>query len=98
MKDQNQVCLKSIFGAFTQQCLWKLICESKCPRCSPVVKYGISREDIVLGRILGEGFFGEVYEGEYKKDVSVSTLTDESITQPAIKSGKVEKLTAKRRK
>ncbi|NWU71173.1 FAK2 kinase, partial [Pterocles burchelli] len=27
--------------------------------------YGISREDITLGRILGEGFFGEVYEGVY---------------------------------
>uniref|UniRef100_A0A663EAI0 non-specific protein-tyrosine kinase n=1 Tax=Aquila chrysaetos chrysaetos TaxID=223781 RepID=A0A663EAI0_AQUCH len=27
--------------------------------------YGISREDITLGRILGEGFFGEVYEGIY---------------------------------
>ncbi|CDQ92959.1 unnamed protein product [Oncorhynchus mykiss] len=32
-----------------------------------VVKYGIDRDDIVLGRILGEGFFGEVYEGMYKK-------------------------------
>ncbi|KGL84837.1 Protein-tyrosine kinase 2-beta, partial [Tinamus guttatus] len=27
--------------------------------------YGISREDVALGRILGEGFFGEVYEGIY---------------------------------
>uniref|UniRef100_A0A8B9YZB3 Protein-tyrosine kinase 2-beta n=1 Tax=Buteo japonicus TaxID=224669 RepID=A0A8B9YZB3_9AVES len=27
--------------------------------------YRISREDITLGRILGEGFFGEVYEGIY---------------------------------
>ncbi|NXX61093.1 FAK2 kinase, partial [Scopus umbretta] len=36
--------------------------------CSPVREvqhYGISREDITLGRILGEGFFGEVYEGIY---------------------------------
>uniref|UniRef100_A0A674B8V9 non-specific protein-tyrosine kinase n=1 Tax=Salmo trutta TaxID=8032 RepID=A0A674B8V9_SALTR len=33
----------------------------------PVVKYGIDRHAIVLGRILGEGFFGEVYEGMYKK-------------------------------
>ncbi|KAM4537856.1 protein-tyrosine kinase 2-beta-like [Fundulus diaphanus] len=34
------------------------------------VKYGdkhrISRGDIVVGRILGEGFFGEVHEGVYK--------------------------------
>ncbi|KGL88329.1 Protein-tyrosine kinase 2-beta, partial [Charadrius vociferus] len=38
-----------------------------CP-CSPVHQvqhYGISREDVTLGRILGEGFFGEVYEGIY---------------------------------
>ncbi|XP_074847535.1 protein-tyrosine kinase 2-beta isoform X4 [Carettochelys insculpta] len=27
--------------------------------------YGISQEDVTLGRILGEGFFGEVYEGIY---------------------------------
>ncbi|KFP30685.1 Protein-tyrosine kinase 2-beta, partial [Colius striatus] len=30
-----------------------------------VQHYGISREDVTLGRILGEGFFGEVYEGIY---------------------------------
>ncbi|XP_041726001.1 protein tyrosine kinase 2 beta, b [Coregonus clupeaformis] len=47
-----------------------------------VVKYGIDREDIVLGRILGEGFFGEVYEGMYKKSngkrlsVAVKTCKD----------------------
>ncbi|XP_058235331.1 protein tyrosine kinase 2 beta, b isoform X3 [Hemibagrus wyckioides] len=34
----------------------------------PVVKYGISRKSINLGRILGAGFFGEVYEGVYKKE------------------------------
>uniref|UniRef100_A0A8C7SCC5 non-specific protein-tyrosine kinase n=1 Tax=Oncorhynchus mykiss TaxID=8022 RepID=A0A8C7SCC5_ONCMY len=48
----------------------------------PVVKYGIDRDDIVLGRILGEGFFGEVYEGMYKKSngerlsVAVKTCKD----------------------
>uniref|UniRef100_A0A3B5AF74 non-specific protein-tyrosine kinase n=1 Tax=Stegastes partitus TaxID=144197 RepID=A0A3B5AF74_9TELE len=47
-----------------------------------VVKYGIEREDIVLGRILGEGFFGEVYDGVYKKsdgdrvNVAVKTCKD----------------------
>lgn len=40
---------------------------------SLVEKYGINRSDIVLGRILGEGFFGEVYEGVYKSDVSSSS-------------------------
>ncbi|NXE16225.1 FAK2 kinase, partial [Lophotis ruficrista] len=38
--------------------------ESSRPR-SGVQHYGISREDVALGRILGEGFFGEVYEGIY---------------------------------
>uniref|UniRef100_A0A8C7K1C3 non-specific protein-tyrosine kinase n=1 Tax=Oncorhynchus kisutch TaxID=8019 RepID=A0A8C7K1C3_ONCKI len=46
--------------------------------------YGIDRDDIVLGRILGEGFFGEVYEGMYKKSngerlsVAVKTCKDYS--------------------
>ncbi|XP_064882221.1 protein-tyrosine kinase 2-beta isoform X2 [Oncorhynchus nerka] len=49
-----------------------------------VVKYGIHRDDIVLGRILGEGFFGEVYEGMYKKSASLSpdTLLIQSILTP----------------
>ncbi|XP_070711842.1 protein-tyrosine kinase 2-beta-like isoform X1 [Pempheris klunzingeri] len=29
-------------------------------------KYRISRDDVVVGRILGEGFFGEVHNGVYK--------------------------------
>ncbi|XP_038575322.1 protein-tyrosine kinase 2-beta-like isoform X1 [Micropterus salmoides] len=29
-------------------------------------KHSISRDDVVVGRILGEGFFGEVHEGVYK--------------------------------
>lgn len=45
----------------------------KLKSCSVVVKYGIDRSDIVLGRILGEGFFGEVYDGVYKNDVSASS-------------------------
>uniref|UniRef100_A0A674B8N2 non-specific protein-tyrosine kinase n=1 Tax=Salmo trutta TaxID=8032 RepID=A0A674B8N2_SALTR len=51
-------------------------------RPKSVVKYGIDRHAIVLGRILGEGFFGEVYEGMYKKSngerisVAVKTCKD----------------------
>ncbi|KAG9282828.1 protein-tyrosine kinase 2-beta-like [Astyanax mexicanus] len=48
----------------------------------PVQKFGIPRKAIVLGRILGAGFFGEVYEGVYKKgngekiNVAVKTCKD----------------------
>ncbi|XP_048842301.1 LOW QUALITY PROTEIN: protein-tyrosine kinase 2-beta-like [Brienomyrus brachyistius] len=48
----------------------------------PVVKYGLTRDAIVLGRILGEGFFGEVHEGLYKKStgeritVAIKTCKD----------------------
>ncbi|KAM9071048.1 protein-tyrosine kinase 2-beta isoform X4 [Sarcophilus harrisii] len=35
-------------------------------RRSGGLQYGVAREDVVLGRILGEGFFGEVYEGVYQ--------------------------------
>ncbi|XP_043918281.1 protein-tyrosine kinase 2-beta isoform X2 [Protopterus annectens] len=44
--------------------------------------FGISRDDVVLGRILGEGFFGEVHEGVYKNHkgekvpVAVKTCKD----------------------
>ncbi|XP_003793994.1 protein-tyrosine kinase 2-beta isoform X2 [Otolemur garnettii] len=34
-------------------------------RRSAGLQYGVAREDVVLNRILGEGFFGEVYEGVY---------------------------------
>ncbi|XP_063771098.1 protein-tyrosine kinase 2-beta isoform X2 [Pseudophryne corroboree] len=30
------------------------------------LRYTMSRDDVILGRILGEGFFGEVYDGVYK--------------------------------
>uniref|UniRef100_A0A3B5AZU1 non-specific protein-tyrosine kinase n=1 Tax=Stegastes partitus TaxID=144197 RepID=A0A3B5AZU1_9TELE len=52
----------------------KGVCDSFYPSV-----YGIEREDIVLGRILGEGFFGEVYDGVYKKsviNVAVKTCKD----------------------
>ncbi|KAG9334116.1 hypothetical protein JZ751_009151 [Albula glossodonta] len=51
-------------------------------RPKSAVRYGLSRDDIVLGRILGEGFFGEVHDGVYKKQsgerisVAVKTCKD----------------------
>uniref|UniRef100_A0A8C3TSW7 non-specific protein-tyrosine kinase n=1 Tax=Catharus ustulatus TaxID=91951 RepID=A0A8C3TSW7_CATUS len=42
----------------------EILDESSRPR-SGIQHYGICRDDITLGRILGEGFFGEVYEGIY---------------------------------
>ncbi|XP_041661590.1 protein tyrosine kinase 2 beta, b isoform X1 [Cheilinus undulatus] len=59
-----------------------IYCEILDERPRSVVKYGIDRNDIVLGRILGEGFFGEVYDGVYKKadgdrvNVAVKTCKD----------------------
>ncbi|XP_059375829.1 protein-tyrosine kinase 2-beta-like [Carassius carassius] len=48
----------------------------------PTTRFSISRNDIVLGRILGEGFFGEVHDGIYKNktgervNVAVKTCKD----------------------
>uniref|UniRef100_A0A8D3E099 non-specific protein-tyrosine kinase n=1 Tax=Scophthalmus maximus TaxID=52904 RepID=A0A8D3E099_SCOMX len=59
-----------------------IYCEILDERPRSVVKYGIDRNEIVLGRILGEGFFGEVYDGVYKKsngeriNVAVKTCKD----------------------
>ncbi|XP_065110983.1 protein-tyrosine kinase 2-beta isoform X1 [Paramisgurnus dabryanus] len=45
-------------------------------------KVSLSRDDVVLGRILGEGFFGEVHDGVYKSktgeriNVAVKTCKD----------------------
>ncbi|KAL7369596.1 hypothetical protein ABVT39_002938 [Epinephelus coioides] len=45
-------------------------------------KYRISRDDVVVGRILGEGFFGEVHDGVYKSptgeriNVAIKTCKD----------------------
>ncbi|XP_059211699.1 protein tyrosine kinase 2 beta, b [Centropristis striata] len=60
----------------------EIYCEILDERPVSVVKYGIDRSDIEPGQILGEGFFGEVFEGVYKKDngerinVAVKTCKD----------------------
>ncbi|XP_056419751.1 protein-tyrosine kinase 2-beta isoform X2 [Hyla sarda] len=53
-------------------------------------RYTMSRDDVVLGRILGEGFFGEVYEGVYKnghkgEKVSVAVKTCKKDCAPDVK-------------
>ncbi|XP_017157797.1 protein tyrosine kinase 2 beta, b isoform X2 [Poecilia reticulata] len=59
-----------------------IYCEILDERPKSAVKYGIDRKDIILGRILGEGFFGEVYDGVYKRangervNVAVKTCKD----------------------
>ncbi|XP_071273275.1 protein-tyrosine kinase 2-beta isoform X8 [Agelaius tricolor] len=56
----------------------EILDESSRPR-SGTQPFGISREAVALGRILGEGFFGEVYQGTYttpkgeRLDVAVKT-------------------------
>lgn len=59
-----------------------IYCEILDERPKSAVKYGIERSDIVLGQILGEGFFGEVHDGVYnningeKINVAVKTCKD----------------------
>ncbi|XP_068136195.1 protein-tyrosine kinase 2-beta isoform X2 [Hyperolius riggenbachi] len=53
------------------------------------IRYTTSRDDVVLGRILGEGFFGEVYDGVYKNPrgerVSVAVKTCKKDCAPDVK-------------
>ncbi|KAM9317067.1 protein-tyrosine kinase 2-beta isoform 2-T2 [Gastrophryne carolinensis] len=53
------------------------------------IRYSISRDDVVLGRILGEGFFGEVYDGVYKKQkgerINVAVKTCKKDCAPDVK-------------
>uniref|UniRef100_A0A8C2B9C7 non-specific protein-tyrosine kinase n=1 Tax=Cyprinus carpio TaxID=7962 RepID=A0A8C2B9C7_CYPCA len=56
-----------------------IYCEIPDEKPPPPVKVGLSRKDIILKRMLGEGFFGEVHEGVYQKKngekVSVAVKT-----------------------
>ncbi|XP_056620384.1 protein tyrosine kinase 2 beta, b [Triplophysa dalaica] len=59
-----------------------IYCEIPDEKPPPPAKVGLSRREIVLKRILGEGFFGEVHEGVYQKkngekiNVAVKTCKD----------------------
>ncbi|XP_051951526.1 protein tyrosine kinase 2 beta, b [Xyrauchen texanus] len=44
-----------------------IYCEIPDEKPPPPVKVGLLRKEIVLNRMLGEGFFGEVHEGVYQK-------------------------------
>ncbi|XP_056150911.1 protein tyrosine kinase 2 beta, b [Lampris incognitus] len=69
-------------GSFRYSMGSDIYCEISDERPKSVVKYGLDRNDIALGRILGEGFFGEVYDGVYKQPngdrtkVAVKTCKD----------------------
>uniref|UniRef100_A0A8C2HEU4 non-specific protein-tyrosine kinase n=1 Tax=Cyprinus carpio TaxID=7962 RepID=A0A8C2HEU4_CYPCA len=56
-----------------------IYCEIPDEKPPPPAKVGLSRKDIILKRMLGEGFFGEVHEGVYQKKAS-STTTRHFIT------------------
>ncbi|XP_059354839.1 protein-tyrosine kinase 2-beta-like [Carassius carassius] len=56
-----------------------IYCEIPDEKPPPPAKVGLLRKDIILKRMLGEGFFGEVHEGVYQKKngekVSVAVKT-----------------------
>uniref|UniRef100_A0A671NVE1 non-specific protein-tyrosine kinase n=1 Tax=Sinocyclocheilus anshuiensis TaxID=1608454 RepID=A0A671NVE1_9TELE len=54
-----------------------IYCEIPDEKPPPSAKVGLSRKDIILKRMLGEGFFGEVHEGNGEKaSVAVKTCKE----------------------
>ncbi len=47
-----------------------IVCTDVLFMCFAIAKVGLSRKEIILKHMLGEGFFGEVYEGVYQKKAS----------------------------
>ncbi len=47
-----------------------IVCTDVLFVCFSIAKVGLSRKNIVLKHMLGEGFFGEVHEGVYHKKAS----------------------------
>ncbi|KAM8954410.1 protein-tyrosine kinase 2-beta isoform 2-T2 [Pelodytes ibericus] len=56
---------------------------------SAALRYTTSRDDVLLGRILGEGFFGEVYDGVFKNQkgerINVAVKTCKKDCAPDVK-------------
>ncbi|KAK7150500.1 hypothetical protein R3I93_011671 [Phoxinus phoxinus] len=50
-----------------------IYCEIADEKPPPPAKVGLYRKDIILKRMLGEGFFGEVHEGVYHKKTGEKT-------------------------
>ncbi|CAL8316199.1 unnamed protein product [Merluccius merluccius] len=85
-KDESRMSIPRVFSFFSKgKKSVDFVCVEYClpfALDSLAVKYGIDRSDIVLGRILGSGFFGEVYDGVYKQingdrtSVAVKTCKD----------------------
>uniref|UniRef100_A0AAR2JT25 non-specific protein-tyrosine kinase n=1 Tax=Pygocentrus nattereri TaxID=42514 RepID=A0AAR2JT25_PYGNA len=68
--------LTNIFLALIDSDIYAEIPDEK-PDASKSDRYSLSQDDIVLGRILGEGFFGEVHEGTGERvSVAVKTCKD----------------------
>uniref|UniRef100_A0A673MYR4 non-specific protein-tyrosine kinase n=1 Tax=Sinocyclocheilus rhinocerous TaxID=307959 RepID=A0A673MYR4_9TELE len=64
-----------IVSITVKSCTCSLLFVLMCYSCvSKIAKVGLSRKDIILKRMLGEGFFGEVHEGNGEK-ISVAVKT-----------------------
>uniref|UniRef100_A0A672PAV1 non-specific protein-tyrosine kinase n=1 Tax=Sinocyclocheilus grahami TaxID=75366 RepID=A0A672PAV1_SINGR len=60
-----------IVSITVKSCTCSLLFVLMCSSCvSKIAKVGLSRKDIILKHMLGEGFFGEVHEGVYQKKAS----------------------------
>ncbi len=64
-----------VWDFFVQRyhCKIIIVCTDVLFVCFSIAKVGLSRKNIVLKHMLGEGFFGEVHEGVYHKKASSTT-------------------------
>uniref|UniRef100_A0A3B4EMN9 non-specific protein-tyrosine kinase n=1 Tax=Pygocentrus nattereri TaxID=42514 RepID=A0A3B4EMN9_PYGNA len=79
-KTEVSFIISVLFFCLSDSDIYCEIMDEKPP--PPAAQFEISRKSIVLGQILGAGFFGEVFEGVYKKEngekinVAVKTCKD----------------------